>query len=241
MNGTVARLTRMNLLRGWRGALLTIFPFAQLLLSVGVRFITTDTPQGQRAAMTFVLGGLTMGTVVPLIALIVGTGAISTEVDDGSIVYLLTKPLKRWKIVVTKFVVATVAAIVLTAVPTYLAGLIISGSAGGAALVYGVAAAISCVVYCALFVLLGVLSRQAVIIGLMYILLWENLIAGLVSGAKVLSVQYWSVALAAKLAPGTVSGEVNVIAAAVLAAVVTVGAVVYAGRRLRSLTLASEA
>ena len=39
---------------------------------------------------------------MPLLGLIAGTGAIGPEIDEGSIVYLLAKPLNRYSIVVTK-------------------------------------------------------------------------------------------------------------------------------------------
>ena len=43
---------------------------------------------------------------MPLLSLIAGTGSIGPEIDDGSIVYLLAKPLNRYSIVVTKLAVA---------------------------------------------------------------------------------------------------------------------------------------
>ena len=42
-----------------------------------------------------ILGGFALATMVPLIGLIAGTGAIGPEIDDGSIVYLLAKPVSR--------------------------------------------------------------------------------------------------------------------------------------------------
>ena len=53
--------------------------------------------------------------------------------------------------------------------------------------------------YAALFLLLGVLTRHAVVIGLVYALLWESLVGNFVPGAKVLSVQQWGLSIAAGL------------------------------------------
>lgn len=237
MNGTIARLTRISLLRGWRGILLALLPVALLLLAFAV---STMARNGGEEVVDLVLGGLTMGTVVPLVALIVGTGAISTEIDDGSIVYLLTKPVPRWKIALTKIVIAIVTSLVFATIPTFLVGLIITGALGATTIAFTAASAIACVVYCSLFVMLGTLSRQAVIIGIMYILLWENLIAGLVSGTRVLSVHSWATSLVSEMGSTAVTADVNMIAAAVLAVVATIGGAWYAGRRLRSLTLAGE-
>ena len=35
---------------------------------------------------------------MPLVALIVGTAAIGSEIEDGTAVYLMVKPIPRWKI-----------------------------------------------------------------------------------------------------------------------------------------------
>lgn len=237
MNSTIARLTFSSLLRRWRGVMLALLPLVLLLMSGAVR--ATVPADAALNSHTALLGGLNMATIVPLIALIVGTGAISTEIDDGSIVYILTKPLPRWKIALTKYVVALATALVFAAVPTFVAGLILAGTTGGIAIGYAVGAAVACVVYCALFIMIGALSRQAVVIGLIYVLLWDNLVAGLVDAAKNLSVQYWGQAIGSTIAP-QINSAINVYAATVLTVVVTAAALWYGGRRLRSLTLAGE-
>ena len=44
--------------------------------------------------------------IVPLIALLATSGLFATEIDDGSISYLLAKPISRYTIVISKLVVA---------------------------------------------------------------------------------------------------------------------------------------
>lgn len=234
MNGTIARLTLSNLLRRWRGVLLALLPLTLL----GLAAITRGVMGPNTNAADGLLSGFNLATVVPLVALIVGTGAISTEVDDGSIVYLLTKPVRRGRIIAVKYAVATVAALLFAVAPTALAGYIVIGAFDATVLAYTVAAAIACVVYCAVFVMIGATTGHAVMIGLIYVLLWENLICGLVGGARVLSIQYWSASIAAELSPDRIVADVNVIVASVLAVLATGAAIWYAGRRLRSLTLA---
>ena len=43
---------------------------------------------------------------MPLVALIIGTAAIGSEIDDGTAVYLIVKPIPRWRIALSKMVVA---------------------------------------------------------------------------------------------------------------------------------------
>jgi ABC-2 type transport system permease protein len=101
------------------------------------------------------------------------------------------------------------------------------------------------VAYCALFLLLAVLTRNAVVIGLIYALVWETLIGSLVPGAQALSIQQWALALT-RVVVGDPADALEVTAAVrpevalPLLAVVTVGATVFAGSRLRSLRLTGE-
>ncbi|NED54877.1 ABC transporter permease subunit, partial [Micromonospora aurantiaca] len=68
-----------------------------------------------------------LATLLPLLALIAGTGVIGPEIDDGQIMYVLTKPIPREVIVLTKLVVAIILTTAFATVPTLLAGLILTG------------------------------------------------------------------------------------------------------------------
>ena len=49
--------------------------------------------------------------------------------------------------------------------------------------------------YSSAFVLLGLMSTQAIGIGLLYVVVWEGFFSGFVAGARLLSIRYTSVAL----------------------------------------------
>ncbi|WP_410537540.1 ABC transporter permease subunit [Streptomyces sp. KL2] len=234
---TVARLTYRALLGRRRALILFVLPVVLIVISVAVRLLVgaDDDVANQ------VLGGFALATMVPLIGVIAGTGAIGPEIDDGSIVYLLAKPLKRPTIILTKLTVAVGVTMVFSAVPMLIAGFVLNGNSRQIAVAYAVAAVAASVAYSALFLLLGTVSRQAVVFGLVYALIWEALIGSLVPGARTLSVQQWALALAEKTAPGAgITSDVGLPVAAVLLAVVTVAGAWYAGRKLRTLTLAGE-
>ncbi|WP_461006028.1 ABC transporter permease [Streptomyces capparidis] len=234
---TVARLTVRGLLGRRRAALLFALPALLLVIAVAVRLLADQ----EDTAGTDVLSGFAIATMVPLIGVIAGTGAISPEIDDGSVVYLLSKPVPRPRIILTKLLVAVVVTMAFAAIPTFAAGLILYGADRGIAVAYGTAALTSSVVYGALFLLLGVATRHAVTVGLIYALVWEGALGALVDGAKALSVQQWSLSLAEEIAdPGVVDAAVGLPAACVLLVVVTAAATWAAGQRLRSLTLAGD-
>lgn len=134
MNATVAQLTARSLLGKRRAALLLLLPAVLLVLCLAARLLAGPNQD----VSVGLLGGFALGTVVPLLALIAGAGAIGPEIDDGSIVYLLSKPLSRFTIVNSKLAVAVAVVITVAAAPTLLAGLVLSGTADGLALGYGV-------------------------------------------------------------------------------------------------------
>ncbi len=149
--------------------------------------------------------------------------------------------MKRPAIILTKLIVAIAVTMAFSAIPTLIAGFILNGNGQQIAVAYTVAALVASIAYSALFLLLGTVSRHAVVFGLVYALIWESLFGSLVSGAKTLSVQQWALALAEKVAgEGYVDATVALPTAVTLLLVVTVGATLYAGQKLRRLTLAGE-
>ncbi|MCF3961911.1 ABC transporter permease [Streptomyces fuscigenes] len=236
-NPTVARLTYRALLGRRRAAILFVLPALLIVISLAVRLVR-GADDGTASDL---LGGFAIATMVPLIGVIAGTGAIGPEIDDGSIVYLLSKPVKRPTVIITKLFVAIAVTMAFSAIPTLIAGFILNGNGGQIAIAYTVAALVASIAYSALFLLLGTVSRHAVVIGLVYALVWEALFGSMVPGARTLSVQQWALALAQRIAgEGAVSSDVGLPAAVILLVVVTGGATWYAGRRLRTLTLAGE-
>ncbi|WP_329118349.1 ABC transporter permease [Streptomyces sp. NBC_01353] len=236
-NPTVARLTYRALLGRRRALILFALPALLLVIAAAVRAFNGADDQ----IAADVLGGFALATMVPLIGVIAGTGAIGPEIDDGSIVYLLSKPVKRPTIIFTKLIVAIAVTMVFSAVPTFIAGLILNGNGQQVAVAYTVAALVASIAYSALFLLLGTVSRHAVVIGLVYALVWEALFGSLISGAKTLSVQQWALAVAQKVSgEGLVTSDVGLTTAVVLLIGVTVLATWYAGQKLRTLKLAGE-
>ncbi|HSU36783.1 MAG TPA: ABC transporter permease subunit [Propionibacteriaceae bacterium] len=249
MNATVAGLTARTVLGRRRTLLLLLLPLVLLALCIFARIlaaydqdVAADLSQGLSAQL---LGAFGLGVLLPLLGLIAGTGVIGPEIDDGSIVYLLAKPLKRPVIVVTKLAVAIGVTTVFGALPVFIAGMVLTGEIGFA-LSYAAGALAAGIAYCSLFLLLAVVTRNAVVIGLFYALIWESLVGGFVPGAQTLSVQQWGLALTERFLGSRAAGlgidsATNLSVALPLLIVVVVGGTWYAGQRLRSLRLSEEA
>jgi ABC-2 type transport system permease protein len=246
MNLTVASLTSRSLLGRKRTLVLLLLPLALLALCTLARVLAGLDAEIERELRSTLapdlLAAFGIAILMPLLSLIAGTGSIGPEIDEGSIVYLLAKPLNRYSIVVTKLVVAIAVVIAFGAAPIALAGVVLTGEVGAVTIGFAVGALAAGVAYSAVFLLLAVVTRNAVVIGLIYALIWESLVGGLVPGAQTLSIQQWSLAVAQRVL-GDSAERLNVLAAVgfatgmVLLTAVTVGATAYAGRKLQTLRL----
>lgn len=246
MNATVASLTSRSLLGRRRTVVLLLLPLALLALCTLARVLAGLDADIQRELngplAPDLLSAFGIAILMPLLTLIAGTGSIGPEIDEGSIIYLLAKPLNRYSIVVTKLAVAIAVVIVFGVVPIAIAGVVLTGEVGTVTLAFTVGALAAGIAYSAVFLLLAVVTRNAVVIGLIYALIWESLIGGLVPGAQTLSIQQWSLAVVQQVL-GDSARRLNVEAAVsfatglVLLLVVTVSATAYAGRCLQTLRL----
>lgn len=236
MNPTIAMITFRAMLGRKRALLLLALPLLLVILAAGLRVTGNDDLD----VSSEVLQGFGLATLLPLLALIAGTGVIGPEIDDGQIMYVLTKPIPRQVIVLTKLVVAIILVTVFAVVPTLLAGLILTGTTAQLTPAFTVGALVAGLAYSAVFVALAVASRNAVTIGLLYALVWESLLGSFAPGAKSASIQQWALSVTDALTGASpVASSVDLPVAITLLVVVTAAAAFLATFRLRTLPVAS--
>ncbi len=241
MNVTVMKLTARGLLGRRRALLLVILPLLLLGLAGLTRWASDASPE----ASSILANNFSMGTLLPLMCLLVATGVIGAEIDDGSIVYMLAKPLKRRVILFSKLAVGFAAVFVFAVLPT-MAGVAIAGDEGGElSLAYGLSAILAAIVYTAIFVTLGIVTRNAVVFGLLYALLWETVLGGYVPGIRAVSVRQWALSVGERLLGSrqadewAFASEVGMTTGLIMLTLTTVGAVYLGVRKLSTLTLNS--
>lgn len=232
MNAIISKLAAQALLGRRRFWLLLAFPIAMIGLTAVVRAMTDATEPGW-----LLVGQLGYGIVLPLVAILATSSVLGPEVDDGSIVYLLAKPVNRHVVAVSKWVVALAATLAVGAGSILAAGLLAGG--GDQALGWWVAALVGGTTYSALFIALSAFTRHAVVFGLLFVLLWENLMGGLLSGIAWLSIGQWGIRVGHEVS-SLLGGRTNLPWALAASAVVVVTGVWFAGDRLRSFTLRGD-
>ncbi len=196
INGVIVGLTLRAALSRRRAVLFAL----PALILIGISALLTATAHSQ-VWPPEVLG--TVGyLVLALTALIVGGSVIGAEIDDGSLLHLLATPVSRRSVVLSKYLVAVGLTVAFAAVPEYAAGAIATGPGSRLAIGLFVGALAGAVVYNALFVMLTAVFSpgRALATGLLYVLLWEGLLASLVPGVALLSAQHYSLAIANSIA-----------------------------------------
>jgi ABC-2 type transport system permease protein len=232
VNGLVYRLSLRALLRGARPLGIALLPLAAVVLAILDRLVSTNETAASRYAS--LAETLFLSTAVAIVALVLGASAIGDERDDGSILQLAASPLPRRTIVLSKLAAAWTAIVAICG--PALAACIAIGLGGEAtvrAVVWSVAALALCgLIYATLFLLLALVSGRPVLIGLVYVVLWEGSVATFAPQANWFSVGAYGRAMIAQGLPGadranvpSISGYgaivVLAIAGAVLAALAT--------------------
>jgi ABC-2 type transport system permease protein len=258
-NPTVAGITLRATLSRKRALLFALPALILILFTVALKVSRPPS----RPWPSHVLGTFGFSVLLPLTALIIGTSVLGAEIDDGSIIHLLATPVRRSSVIMTKFAVATVLTMVFAAVPELIAALIsgggnapdqVRGGPGAISVIQGVpisgsrfalglfiGALAGSLIYNAIFVMVSVATTRAIAVGLLYVLIWEALLANFVSGARLLSVSHYGLGIANAIAndPGLDAG-LSVVTSVVMGAIVTVAALAVAVNLLSSFTLKGD-
>jgi ABC-2 type transport system permease protein len=228
---TIAQATLRSLLGRRRTLLLVLLAALPVVVAVLARIGSGRTNE------VAIIDALVVRTVLPLTALVFGTAALGSELDDGTAVYLLTKPIPRWQVIVAKLIVAAGLTAALVGASTLVTGLVSARGPNGIpiTIAFTAAVAIGSAVYVAAFLAVSVITTRALVVGLFYTLIWEAALAGLLEGTRILSIREATISLGSAFAPaGAIKADLATTPAAILVAVVLVGGTLLASRRLAS-------
>lgn len=243
MNRVVFTLTLRELASQRRSLLLALLAAVPVFLAV-IYQLGGRTDQQDWVANTL-LKAVVVTLVLPLTCLVLGTSALGSEIEDGTVVYLLTKPISRMSIVTAKFAAAALASLTLMVVTTAVSSAIGIAGAPSQGLIpaFTLAVALAALGYTALFLLLSIVTSRALLVGLGYVFVWEGLLTNLFRATAYLSIREYCLGIAGSItavSPGIFSSEIGAAAAVPLLAIVTVGALYLATRRLEALELSES-
>jgi ABC-type transport system involved in multi-copper enzyme maturation permease subunit len=164
----------------------------------------------------WVIFAVFLGFLMPLFTLAFASGAMGTEREDRTLIWLLTRPIPRGAVYLAKF-----AGVLPWCLVVSFAGFAALCLAGGdlgrrAFATYWPAVFAGTVGFAALFHLIGAVFRRPAVLGLVYIFFFEVLVANLPGSLKRLSLNYYCRSLlyneAAAAAPAVTPEAVDVYA-----------------------------
>lgn len=137
---------------------------------------------------------LLASAILPLAMLLFATSAFGNELVDRTLGYLTLKPIARWRIVVPKLAAALVVGGIPVALSGFAAVAVADGRLGGA-LATGLGLLVGAAAYAAIFTWAGLATRHALLIGLVYVFVWEATLAAYLDGVRFLSVRRYTLSL----------------------------------------------
>jgi ABC-2 type transport system permease protein len=166
-------------------------------LAILLRFAAPNFPSvGLEFLLEFML---VPQAILPLVALLYGTGMIQDELEEQTITYLLIRPLRKWALYIVKLLATITTAVVLTTVFTTITYLAIYLGANSDTVEIPVRClkaisihSLAITAYCCLFGLISLVTKRSLVVGILYIAVIEFLLANLPFGIRLITIIYYA-------------------------------------------------
>src|SRR5688572_2375139 len=156
---TVIWLTRRQLFAKRRVYVALAVLVIPALIALLVRFNAAEGDLDAVGSLTTIYREIVLGVLLPLTALVFGTSAFGGEVDDGTLIYLMVKPVPRWRLTFSKFLVAFLSTVAVIGSAMLLAWIAMqNGAPFRVPLAFVAGGTVGAMIYCAIFVTLGITS-----------------------------------------------------------------------------------
>jgi ABC-2 type transport system permease protein len=200
--GPVYGLTLRALLLQRRTILLGLLAAAPVLMAL-VYALAAKEDADHFEFYSHLVQQLVVPTIAAVVALVIGVSAIGDERDDGTIYYLVATPQSRLALIVTKVAAAWTATLVLLVPSLVISALLaLEGEVDASAILWPAAGvALATLAYCGVAGYLSLRTRRPIVIGVLYILLWEGSVATFAASASKLSIAAYGRALVAERLP----------------------------------------
>lgn len=232
---SVYLLTLRQLSGRWRLMIMTVL--ASMPVIIAVLMLRSDSAPTVREFETAILSAMLAGSIAPLVVLAIAAAAFSNEVEDRTLANLTLAPIPRWKIAVPKLLAAITIALPFIALSALLTSHVAFLGDSTATIAVTVSAIVGVALYASAFVWLGLVTTQAIGVGLLYIVVWEGFLSGFVSGVRLLSIRHYAIALMHGLDERRFAGDnhLSLLVIVIISAAVFSGFLLLAVRRLRRM------
>lgn len=186
--------------------------FGLAAMAPALVFLLTSQALIDEAALDRFLGmivGLYFPLLVPIVALIISASALGDERRDGTLSFLVLRPIPRTVISGSKFLGGLLVASGLNALGGGALGIVYAIETGSWDVVLPLVAGgiVATTVYASLFVPLGFFTDRAVLVGLAFVFIFENGVVSALSGLSSLSPWRLGMSAFSGLAPGDVTTQ----------------------------------
>ena len=205
-------LTFRQHLHGRRWIVMAVLFSLPAGLAVLIRATATNAPP---IVVEFLLAFLLIPhALLPIVALTYAAGIIQDEQEEQTLTYLLIRPIPRWAIYAVKLLATVTTTVLLTTVFTavtygaiYIGGKSVVEDVPLRCLKAIAMHDLTVVVYCCLFGLISLLTKRALVVGIIYTVVFEGIIANLPFGFRLLTVIYYGRVMAYQTLPFIVKGH----------------------------------
>ena len=191
--GTVYNLTLRQISGRWRIAIMTVL--ASMPVFIAILMLRSKDAPSVTDFETAILSTMLAGSIAPLVVLAIAAASFGNEVEDRTLANLTISPVPRWQLALPKFLAVMTIAGPFIAVSALLTSYIAFLGDVTATAAVTISAIAGVAMYAALFVWLGLVSTQAIAVGVFYIVLWEGFFSGFISGVRLLSIRHYAVGI----------------------------------------------
>lgn len=179
----VFRFMTLKLLRDWgRMVVLVVLAVLAIVIAVVMR-VGGDGATPEDGAGFLVWYGLSI--ILPFGTLLIASDAFGDLRDERTLVYLWLRPVRTWSATAGAAGASLAVVVVLLVVPLIVAGLILDVDVAAGALLAAVA-------YTGVFLAFGMILSRPLLVGLLVLLVWENVIGSLSAATARLTIRSYA-------------------------------------------------
>lgn len=198
--GAIFQLSLRQLASRRRIIVILLLAALPILISV---LVTISGDSNGSDFTEFMLDGMIVTAIMPIVMIAFATSAFGNEIEDRTLNFLTTRPISRWRIALPKMLgVITISGPFLVISGMVAAFIGLDGDIQ-ATIAVGVALLVGVVTYSAIFTWAGLMTSRALGFALIYVFLWEGVLASFLGGIRYLSVRGYTLTIMHQLEQDT--------------------------------------